>query len=630
MEQLLTISEIAFSIFVPFSIYYILIKIVRTAILSTNRWINLDDINFILLTSAIITLISFQDSIIIKILIFVLVLIYSMLLWVDAIIFYLYSFEINKRNVQEFLNDYKSMLHFSARSTEFIKRYPWILFALPLSFITIISIFFGSELHYVHSFVMPIALIVSVFVLQKFSQSITRNIVLFTIIIIPIIVFSEKINLFIGGISIVAISIMFYVALAIIIFLNNLKKTANHTFFSISSHFRTFLRENKLLQNSTIIIEKEHNKLIHPRILGHTPTNYFGLLKGSNVIFVTVESFGQRYINEYKNLRLPFLHRISQDAITSKNHFAISPHTNQFLMHLFGSNYVPKNEYTFMDLLHKSDYNTAFIYSDDLNICEANELLHQIGFQNIIDESNLGKINNRKGDYVLLDSINQIKDLYNNSPCFVQIFTQQSHYPYQVVNKKQFNNYSDRGLKFQYLNALEETDFVLEKLFNELSSLISLDNTLIVYVGDHGESFGELGYKTHSNSTINAQLHVPFLLKHKNLKPQTVKYSTHFDIMPTIMDLLGIKYQTLHQGVSIFSHERSLLPLYYSMIKKDNAPANVKIRLNNGNIMIDRVLNYNLKIDDNDSIIKHLSKDETDYYNALIYRMLLKRNLIYS
>ena len=96
------------------------------------------------------------------------------------------------------------------------------------------------------------------------------------------------------------------------------------------------------------------------------------------------------------------------------------------------------------------------------------------------------------------------------------------------------------------------------------------------------------------------------------------------------MDLLGIKYQSRHQGVSIFSDELTLPPLYYSMVKKDNAPANVKIHLNNENIMIDRVLDYNLKIDDDDNIINYLSKDETVYYHALIYRMLYERNLIYS
>jgi len=630
MELLLTISKIILSVFIPLSLYYILIKIVRTAILATNRWINLDDIHFLLFASVIIALVSYQNSIIIKIVFFVPTIIYVLLLWIDAIIFYLYSFEINKRNITEFLNDYKSMLHFSVRSSELFKRYPWILFALLLSLISIVSIFFTVELHYAYSFTIPIILILSISVLQKFSQSVLRNIIIFTIIIIPNFIFSEQINSFLGSVPNLIIVLIFSVVLATIIILNIYNKTATHTFFTISSNFRKFLQENKLLQNSAIKIKNEHTNLIRPRMFRHTPTKYFGLLKGSNVIFITIESLGQRYIVENKDLRLPFMKKLAYDAVTSKKHFAISPHTNQFLMHLFGSYYNTVDNYPFLEVLHNSNYNTAFISSANCNLCDTNKLIQQIGFQNIFDRNILGKVNNHKGDYILLNSIDKIKDIQKKSPFYLQILTQQSHYPYIVLNKKQFNNYSNISMKSKYLNAIEETDFVLEKLFNELSDFISLEDTLMVYLGDHGESFGELGYKSHSNSTINAQLQVPFFLKHRKLKPQTIRYSTHFDIMPTILDLLGIQYQTKHLGNSIFSDEMTLPTLYYSMIKKDNAPANVKIRLNDKNVMIDRVLDYNLKIDDDDNIINHLSKNDTAYYNALIYRMLSERNLIYS
>ena len=629
MEALLTLSTIVFTVFVPLSIYYIFIKIVRTAILSTNRWINLDDINILLLTSVIIGLVSFQNSVIIKITFFVPTLTYALLLWIDAIIFYLYSFEINKRNLAEFLNDYKIMFYYSTRSYELIKRYPWILFTMPISFITIASVFFAKELSLVYSFIIPIIFIASIFIIQKYPQSVERNVVIFTIIIIPNLIYSEQINSLIETIPNSVILITFYIVLTSIIILNIFNKKSDHTFFTISSHFRKFLQENVLLPNSEIIIQEKHKNIINPRSFEHIPTKNFGLLYGSNVILITIESLGQKYLNDDTNLILPFNRKLAQGAIISKNHYAISSGTNQFLMHLFNSNYNKKSNHAFLELLHNSNYNSAFISSADLNICETNELIQQIGFKNIIDRNNLFNINNSKGDYALLDSISSIKDIYNNSPCFIQLLTQQSHYPYEVVNKKQFNNFGQINLKSKYCNAIEETDFVLGKLFDELSNLISLDNTLIVYVGDHGESFGELGYKSHSNSTINAQIQVPFYLKHKKLKPQTIQYSTHFDIIPTIMDLLGIKYQSTHQGVSIFSDDLTLPSLYYSMIKKDNAPANVKIRLNNENIMIDRVLDYNFKIDDNDNIIKHLNKEEKVYYNTLAYRMLLSRNLIY-
>ena len=79
----------------------------------------------------------------------------------------------------------------------------------------------------------------------------------------------------------------------------------------------------------------------------------------------------------------------------------------------------------------------------------------------------------------------------------------------------------------------------------------------------------------------------------------------------------------------LFSNDLTLPPLYYSMIKKDNAPANIKIRSNENYIMIDRVLNYNLIIDNNDDIIRKLNNNEIKYNNTLIYKMLERRNLLF-
>jgi hypothetical protein len=64
------------------------------------------------------------------------------------------------------------------------------------------------------------------------------------------------------------------------------------------------------------------------------------------------------------------------------------------------------------------------------------------------------------------------------------------------------------------------------------------------------------------------------------------------------------------------------------MVKKGNAPANVKIRLENEFIMIDRVLDYYVIIDENDQIIRHLDKDEKLYYSTLMYTMLKNRGLL--
>ena len=119
-------------------------------------------------------------------------------------------------------------------------------------------------------------------------------------------------------------------------------------------------------------------------------------------------------------------------------------------------------------------------------------------------------------------------------------------------------------------------------------------------------------------------------MKHKALQPKTVQFSTQFDIMPTILDLLGIKYDESLIGNSIFCQDRKLPHLFYSMVKKGNIPANVRIKTGTEDIMIDHVLDYKVAINEEDKISRQLTKDEIVYYNTLMLEILKNSNLISS
>lgn len=614
------------SLFLCLLVYYSLIKVIRTAILSTNRWLNIDDINIIFIVSIVLALILSQPFDLIKYLTIGFLLIYWLLLWIDAIIFYLFSFEINKSNIKEFFNDYKSMFHYSSRSIELLNRYPWILIVLPLSFTAIFLIFFNEGKPFAISVILPVILTFSIYILQKYRQAIIRNVLVLTAVVLIVIILEPLISMIwdqsqsiISGISILMILGF--------IFINIFKGQIKLPFFNLKSHLRKFLRDEKLVYDPSILIKEDHKHLIDSNpIQVCRPSKYFGLLKNANVIFVTIESLGKKYLN--KTMSLPFYDNISSDSIVSNNHYAISPHTNQFLYHLYNSEYRSNSSFPLHKLLRNNHYNTAFISSADLNICETRGLIHQIGFDEIIDKNELYPMKGSRGDYLLLDAIPRMFKILQDSPCFIQILTVQSHYPYDTYNKKKFKSKIGTDLKTKYLSTVQETDYILDMLFSELSKVLDLDNTLIVYTGDHGESFGELGYKAHSNSTINAQLLTPFFLKHKNLQLEEIEHSTTFDILPTILDLLGININVPIYGNSIFSENRYLPNLFYSMVKKGNAPANVKFRLKDKNIMIDRVLDYYMEIDEEDQIVRNLDKQERLYYSSLIYKMMDIRGLL--
>src|SRR4029079_942646 len=95
-------------------------------------------------------------------------------------------------------------------------------------------------------------------------------------------------------------------------------------------------------------------------------------------------------------------------------------------------------------------------------------------------------------------------------------------------------------------------DSVIGEISEELSKRNLLSQTLIVITGDHGEMLGEHGENGHGFFVYQESLHVPLLFllpDHKAGKSNTVVELV--DLMPTILDVLGIAVPETVQGKSV-------------------------------------------------------------------------------
>ena len=94
-------------------------------------------------------------------------------------------------------------------------------------------------------------------------------------------------------------------------------------------------------------------------------------------------------------------------------------------------------------------------------------------------------------------------------------------------------------------------------------------STIVVFVGDHGESLGSHGEGTHGYFIYDYAMHVPFLVAtpFESLRGKRVpaQVSTA-DVFPTILDLVGAAPQAKVQG-------RSLVGLMFDPGRKDDVPA---------------------------------------------------------
>ena len=78
-------------------------------------------------------------------------------------------------------------------------------------------------------------------------------------------------------------------------------------------------------------------------------------------------------------------------------------------------------------------------------------------------------------------------------------------------------------------------------------------NTLTVFVGDHGEAFGEHGYEGHGRRVHEPGILVPCIFRYPGvINPGKLAGLTQtLDILPTILDVLGIKEPDGIEGMSL-------------------------------------------------------------------------------
>jgi choline-sulfatase len=85
------------------------------------------------------------------------------------------------------------------------------------------------------------------------------------------------------------------------------------------------------------------------------------------------------------------------------------------------------------------------------------------------------------------------------------------------------------------------------------------DGTVIVATGDHGESLGEHGEAEHGILLYDATLHVPLIIAGPDVPSGSVirEQVRHVDVLPTVLDLLGLPPPAALDGTSLVPRFRS-------------------------------------------------------------------------
>ena len=92
----------------------------------------------------------------------------------------------------------------------------------------------------------------------------------------------------------------------------------------------------------------------------------------------------------------------------------------------------------------------------------------------------------------------------------------------------------------RYRNSLGYVDSQIERVIRDLERRGQLENTLVFITGDHGEEFGERGYRGHGGAFDRYQAST-LMVAHLPGEParEILRLTSHVDVVPTILARIG-------------------------------------------------------------------------------------------
>lgn len=172
--------------------------------------------------------------------------------------------------------------------------------------------------------------------------------------------------------------------------------------------------------------------------------------------------------------------------------------------------------------------------------------------------------------------------LYRNSQrkFFLWVHYTSPHEPY--IHHKEFDKgYEEvdpsvypEGSHFKKIRKYDTEvgydDHYIGELIKKIKELGLYDDSLIIFMADHGESFGEHDYFTHGRKLYNSCLHVPLIVKfpgNKNAKSVVDRNVSLLDISPTILSQLGMEVPEDMEGEDLFNPKGEERVFYFEAYK---------------------------------------------------------------
>lgn len=299
----------------------------------------------------------------------------------------------------------------------------------------------------------------------------------------------------------------------------------------------------------------------------------FGLAKGRNVIFITLESTQSFVLNEKVNGKeiTPFMNDLikksyyfdhfyqqTEQGKTSDSEFIVA---NSLYPSLSGAVFFTKSDHQFHTMyksLKQHDYYSAAFHANHKTFWNRDVMYDTFGIDRFFDVDDFHVTPGTSTSWGLKDkefleqSAEKLKSL--PQPFFSSFITLTNHFPFEIDKEDQLiDEYdSSSALLNRYVTTVRYEDEALKHFIKKLKDEGLYENSLIVFMGDHygiseahNEALAEFLGKDEITPYDNVQLQrVPFIIHIPGItdqQPETISdVGGQVDVRPTLMHLLGV------------------------------------------------------------------------------------------
>ena len=199
------------------------------------------------------------------------------------------------------------------------------------------------------------------------------------------------------------------------------------------------------------------------------------------------------------------------------------------------------------ELLGEQGYRSTYFQSATERFEDRPELVENMGFEFFTplekmehEEYELANYFGKE-DAVMLSPSEEWLQEYGDEPFMATYLTLTPHHVYLAPRRYGRFQWAEDDVFNRYLNSLYYVDQFSRELLEQYRDLELFEDTLFVFVGDHGEAFGEHGRMQHDNVIWEEGIHIPlFIYDPSNPEGRrTTAPVSQIDVAPTIVDALG-------------------------------------------------------------------------------------------